>query len=459
MRTIDRDTARRFMLSHHGLRQNVRAVSPAAAVRKLLARARHIQLDPLDVVGTNADLVAMARIDGLAKGDVYRHLMPKHAFEHFAKERCLLPAEAFARYRERSTEPTETTWWNTASRLERLTPELIAAVLEAVRTHGPLTAAELEKHGAWGKVEALDWSGWKGTARAASMALEVLWTRCEVVVAGRVAGARGVKLWDLPERALGKHAAPARADTSAGTEQDFVAGKRSKGFAFSVGPPPHSLRQAGLGALFASGFAAWALTERARASGLLARASGPWWSTLAATRKGPLPDALVAAGVLEAVAIEGVRGAYLAPRGFLDTKEAADDGRMRILAPLDAFLWDRKLVHAIFGFDYLWEVYKPAAQRRWGYYVCPLLHRGALVGRFEGRVVPSATHADAREPRGQPRRAPAGASAAFANELTVVGLWPEPGQRFERAAFKDAFVRHAAQLGVRAARIPAHAGR
>jgi uncharacterized protein YcaQ len=397
VRTIDRDTARRFMLSHHGLRQNVRATSPAAAVRKLLSRARHIQLDPLDVIGTNADLVAMARIDGLAKGDVYRHLMPKHAFEHFAKERCILPAEAFARYRGR---PTETLWWNTAVRLERLTPELIAAVLEAVRTHGPLTAAELEKLGDWGKVEALDWSGWKGTARAASMALEVLWTRCDVVVAGRVAGASGLKVWDVPARALGKHANDAR-----GTERDF---------------------------------AAWALAERSRATGLLARASGPWWSTLAATRKGPLPDALVEAGLLEAVMIEGVRGAYLAPPRFLDTKESADDGRMRILGPLDAFLWDRKLVQQIFGFDYIWEVYKPAAQRRWGYYVCPLLHRGALVGRFEGRVVPGA--------RGQ-------------RELSVVALWPEPGQRFERAAFKDAFVRHAAQLGVRAARIPAHVGR
>ena len=397
MRTIDRDTARRFMLSHHGLRQNVRAASPAAAVRKLLARARHIQLDPLDVVGTNADLVAMARIDGLMKGDVYRHLMPKYAFEHFAKERCLLPAGAFAHYRER---PTETVWWSTASRLERITPELIAAVLEAVRAHGPLTAAELEKLGDWGKVEALDWSGWKGTARAASMALEVLWTRCEVVVAGRVAGARGVKVWDVPERALGKHAKPC--------------------------------------SHVASDFAAWALADRASASGLLARASGPWWSTLAATRKGPLPDALVEADVLEAVAIEGVRGAYLAPHGFLDTKEAPDDGRMRILGPLDAFLWDRKLVQQLFGFDYIWEVYKPAAQRRWGYYVCPLLHRGALVGRFEGRIV-----------RGAPAR----------DELTLVGLWPEPGQRFERAAFKDAFVRHATQLGVRAARIPAHAGR
>ena len=58
---------------------------------------------------------------------------------------------------------------------------------------------------------------------------------------------------------------------------------------------------------------------------------------------------------------------------------------MRILAPLDPLMWDRPLVQHATGFEYLWEVYKPAAQRRWGYYVCPLLYRGRLAGRVEAR--------------------------------------------------------------------------
>ena len=56
---------------------------------------------------------------------------------------------------------------------------------------------------------------------------------------------------------------------------------------------------------------------------------------------------------------------------------------MRILGPLDPLLWDRKLVELAFDFAYVWEVYKPAAQRTWGYYVCPLLHEGRMVGRIE----------------------------------------------------------------------------
>lgn len=34
-------------------------------------------------------------------------------------------------------------------------------------------------------------------------------------------------------------------------------------------------------------------------------------------------------------------------------------------------LWDRKLIRALFGFTYSWEIYTPAAQRRYGYYVRP----------------------------------------------------------------------------------------
>jgi len=53
------------------------------------------------------------------------------------------------------------------------------------------------------------------------------------------------------------------------------------------------------------------------------------------------------------------------------------------VAPLDPFIWDRKMIAHLFGFDYVWEIYVPEARRRWGYYVLPVLFGDALVARAE----------------------------------------------------------------------------
>jgi uncharacterized protein YcaQ len=55
------------------------------------------------------------------------------------------------------------------------------------------------------------------------------------------------------------------------------------------------------------------------------------------------------------------------------------------IAPLDPLAWDRPMLRSLFGFDYLWEVYTPAAKRRHGYYVLPILFGDRFVGRIEPR--------------------------------------------------------------------------
>lgn len=108
--TLTPDEARAYLIGQTGLRASRPAGEDAA--RALLRELRCIQLDPLDVIGTNADLVAMARLDGLRRGDLYRHLFPGGGFEHFAKERCLLPPEAFPYYRDQAV---ATPWWRSGT--------------------------------------------------------------------------------------------------------------------------------------------------------------------------------------------------------------------------------------------------------------------------------------------------------------------------------------------------------
>lgn len=382
VRAVSPEEAAAALVTHLGLR-TMRTGAKEAELPALLDTLRHIQLDPLDVLGTNADLVAMARIDGLRKGDVYQHLLSGHAFEHFAKERCLLPRRAFPWYRRHIT---QTRWWGLEVRLDRLPPETIDAVHETLARVGPATSAELEQamrdEGLDpGRVTPLDWSGWKGTAKAVSMALEVLWTRCDAVVVGR--RGRSQKVFDVAARAFGRQK-----------------------------PAPKDREQ----------FLEWALLERVHAAGLLGRHTGPHWSTISEIRQTDLADRLVARGDLEEVQVQGSPRRYLAPAGLFDRHDHEGDAHMRLLGPLDPVLWDRKLVHHAFGFDYVWEVYKPAHTRRFGYYVLPLLHHGRLVGRFEG-------HLDKTSGR-----------------LVVDTLWKEDGHRFDQRAFKRAIARHEAAL-------------
>ena len=70
---------------------------------------------------------------------------------------------------------------------------------------------------------------------------------------------------------------------------------------------------------------------------------------------------------------------------------------------------DRNRLAKLFGFDYRIEIFVPAAKRKYGYYVYPLLEGDRMVGRIE---VTSDRKTDT---------------------LTVENLWSEPGVRASKA--------------------------
>ncbi len=77
--------------------------------------------------------------------------------------------------------------------------------------------------------------------------------------------------------------------------------------------------------------------------------------------------------------------------------------RMKIINPFDPAVRNRIRLKSIFGFDYKLEVFVPAAKRRWGYYVYPILEGDRFVGRIEAK-------ADRK-----------------AKCLNVLNFWPEEG--------------------------------
>ncbi|MCL1858444.1 MAG: winged helix DNA-binding domain-containing protein [Oscillospiraceae bacterium] len=57
--------------------------------------------------------------------------------------------------------------------------------------------------------------------------------------------------------------------------------------------------------------------------------------------------------------------------------------RCELIAPLDCFMWDRKLIKSLFDFEYSWEIYTPPNKRKYGVYVLPMIFGENFIGRID----------------------------------------------------------------------------
>jgi uncharacterized protein YcaQ len=196
-------------------------------------------------------------------------------------------------------------------------------ILERLRADGPLPTSELPDT----CVVAWNSSGWNDN-RNVRMMLQKLVERGEVAAAG---GQGRDRLWDLASRIY---------------PDDPV-------------PPEDEARR---------------LLDERRLSALgIARAS--------ATKLPMEPIDVGDAG--EPAVVEGVRGTWRVDPAQLGQPFA---GRAALLSPFDRLLADRKRMAELFEFDYILEMYKPAAQRRWGYYALPILYGDRLVGKLDAQA-------------------------------------------------------------------------
>jgi uncharacterized protein YcaQ len=86
------------------------------------------------------------------------------------------------------------------------------------------------------------------------------------------------------------------------------------------------------------------------------------------------------------------------------------------LAPLDQ-VSARGRAKVLFGFDYIWEVYKPEHQRKFGYYTLPVLWGDRLVARFDSKL------------------------DRITNTFVILGLWLEAKALGKDEAFAEALAR------------------
>jgi uncharacterized protein len=337
--TVSAEAARRFLVARHFLSPARSVTGGREGVLEVLRRLGSIQFDPVAVAGRNHDLMLHARVAGYEPAWCDELYERREIFETTNKALSFIPMSELPWFRLSSGRKGaafhDAALADNAAVAER--------VLAGIRAEGPLSSRDFAHEAGATK----DWFGLP--ENAVRSVLEAL------TVAGVVGLARRdgtLRYYDLVERLV----PPGVLARDVPEHEQLL----------------HKLR---------SRYRAHGLLGIGGAGGTFARIANP-------PERTALRKELVANGSLVPVDVEGMRGKRLVLAEELELLAAPPEPAPAVafLAPFDSFLWDTALLTSLFGFEYVWEGFFPAAKRRWGYYVLPILFGDRLVGRIEPRI-------------------------------------------------------------------------
>ncbi|WP_305782800.1 winged helix-turn-helix domain-containing protein [Symbioplanes lichenis] len=305
-------------------------------LRRVLRRLHLIQMDSVNVLQRAHFMPLYSRLGpypaGLLDRAAYRH--PRELFEFWGHEASLIRVDLQPLFRWRMARARDYAWGGMV-RIAREQPELIERVLGEVRDRGPITAAEIEHDVPRSK----DNWGWNWSA--VKQALEWLFFTGEISASERTTSF--ARRYDLTSRVL--PAAIMNAPTPS---------------------PQDSFR---------------ALVElSARALGVAAEAELRDYFRLPVDGFKQAVRELVEDKVLLPVTVRGWKPpVYLHHEARLPRRVNAS----ALISPFDPLVWERGRTERLFGMNYRIEIYVPAAQRLYGYYVLPFLQGDALTARLD----------------------------------------------------------------------------
>jgi uncharacterized protein YcaQ len=304
-------------------------------LRRVLRRLHLIQMDSVNVLQRAHFMPLYSRLGpyppALLDRAAYRR--PRELFEFWGHEASLIRVELQPLFRWRMANAKDYAWGNMV-RIATQQPELVRRVLDEVRDRGPITAAQIEHDVPRTK----DNWGWNWSA--VKQALEWLFYTGEVSAPERTTSF--ARRYDLTERVLPQHV-------------------------LDTPTPP---RQEAFRAL---------VELAARALGVAAEPELRDYFRLPVLGFKQAVAELVEAGVLVPVSVSGWKGpTYLHREARLPRRVRA----ATLVSPFDPLIWERARTERLFDLNYRIEIYVPAAQRLYGYYVLPFL----LGDRFAARV-------------------------------------------------------------------------
>lgn len=313
--------------------------------QKIMRRMHSVQYDPLNVVARNADLVLQARVRDYNESHLCNLLYKEHKLlDGFDKEMCIYESEDFSRFRFVRSEHEKRVVSMLKYRNQMGALDILDDVRDFVKKHGKTGTKDISI----GEARESRW----GHKKLSSAALDYLFNKGELCVAEK----RGAqKYFDLTERVLGEE--NLQCDENMTLEE----------------------------------FLEWYTERRIQSVGFLWNKSGGAWQghflSENEVRSSTLRT-LLEKNKIDEMKIEGIKEPFYVSKSFQKyMKHKVSDNYARFVAPLDNILWDRKMTETLFDFEYRWEVYTPAAKRKFGYYVLPVLYNGRFVARFEAEPV------------------------------------------------------------------------
>ncbi len=295
-------------------------------------RLKAIQVDSIDVAGTNQDILLQSRIANYTPQYLTSLLyQDRGAFEYWLKCLCILPADSYPTYREQMQGCRS--WFDAFLTEHR---DTVGAIMEEIRFNGPKTPGSFaDKRQCKG--------GWFGSQRVVKRTLEVLWEAGFLMIHHRNGRQR---YYDLAERCIPLS---------------------------NVATQPNAYQRKALLDLYS---AMRLFSIRGSSSEI--------WHFVRGFRAAE-HAALEESGIIVPVHVKGSHRQYFILKEDLPLFDSLCNpkAQIRLLAPLDSMLWDRTMVKDIFDFECSFEVYKKPENRKFGYYCLPILYGTELVGRCD----------------------------------------------------------------------------
>jgi uncharacterized protein YcaQ len=347
--TVVHDRAMPLALDHLRRHAIARSLATPTTLARAVDRLGFVQADPIRAPARAQDLTLRHRVQGYRAGDLERHYPRLGIEEDFFVNYGFLPRGIAQLMHPRAGLP----------RWPRKRAAQAAAVLEFVRERGIVHPREVDAQFAHGRTR--NWFG--GSSRASTQLLDAMHYRGLLRVARRESGTRLYAVREL-------HAPSTDPVVALDGLVEVIVRKYAP-------LPKRSLSE---------------LVGRLRHA-------APQW---AARRRGALERACAR---LPHATVGGVEWYWPEGEDPSIPGAAPEDDRVRLLAPFDPLVWDRRRFELFWGWAYRFEAYVPAPRRVRGYYALPLLWRGEAIGWANLAQREDALEAGFGYVRGSPPRA------------------------------------------------------